>query len=106
MNDLYTAGATVLRLPLDDPPGSTEFIDRSATRRRLRGRRVPDVGVPGRQELALLFDGLDDTVEVNNANTGDLQKLAVAAWVRLNSLPGRRHAPRHRRGRQGCAALR
>lgn len=88
VQDLYDAGSVVLRLPLDDAPGATQFVDALGQRNgACSGAGCPTAGVPGRQELAVLFDGTNDTLAVDDANAGDVQHLTVAAWVKLNSLP-------------------
>ena len=87
VNDLYTAGATVLRCRWTIRPARPSSSTRSASTAapaRAPGARPRACRAAG---AGLLLTALDDTVEVNDANTGDLQKLAVAAWVRLNSLP-------------------
>jgi hypothetical protein len=88
VSDLYDAGTMALSLPLDDPPGSTEFADAlDQSTGTCTGDHCPTVGVPGRDNWALRFDGQDDYVKINEANTGDLQELTVAAWVKPLSLP-------------------
>ncbi len=97
VGDLYDAGTLALHMPLDDPPGSNEFADAlgqatgtcdpSPPMGGNEGGSCPTVGVPGRDNFALRFDGDDDYVEINEANTGDLQELTVAAWVKPLSLP-------------------
>jgi len=88
VNDLYDAGTTVLHLPLDDAPGAAEFADAlGQATGACTGAGCPTVGVAGRDNFALRFDGVDDVVEVANANTQDLQELTVAAWVKPLSLP-------------------
>ena len=73
---------------INDAPGATTFADALGQHNgACAGDECPTAGVPGRQELALLFDGVNDTVQVNDAGTGDLRKLTAAAWVRLKSLP-------------------
>jgi len=93
VKDLYDAGVTVLHMPLDDPPGSREFVDALGqaqgtchTEGDSAADRCPTVGVPGRDNFALRFDGVDDVVQVNEANTDPLQELTVATWVKPLSL--------------------
>ncbi len=88
--DAYEAGTVVLRLPLDDAPGSSEFVEALGQQNGScsSAATCPTAGVPGRDEMALLFDGQDDVVTVSDVDTGDVRELTVAAWVRLKALPG------------------
>ncbi len=86
--DLYEAGTLVLRLPLNDAPGASDFADTLGQHNgSCSGDTCPTAGVPGREEMALLFDGANDYVTINDANTADLQNLTIAAWVNLGSTP-------------------
>ncbi len=86
--DLYEAGTLALHWPLDDPPGTSDFRDTAGQNNgACSGDQCPIAGVQGRDGMALLFDGANDTIAVSDANTADIQNLTVAAWVRLNSLP-------------------
>jgi uncharacterized repeat protein (TIGR01451 family) len=88
--DAYEAGTVVLRLPLDDAPGSSEFVEALGQQNGScsSAATCPTAGVPGRDEMALLFDGDDDVVTVSDVDTEDVRELTVAAWVRLKALPG------------------
>ncbi len=62
---LYQADSMALHLPLDDPPGSTTFEDAARqSNGACTGDHCPTAGVPGRDNMALLFDGQNDYVEV------------------------------------------
>ncbi|MGD2146812.1 MAG: proprotein convertase P-domain-containing protein [Anaerolineae bacterium] len=62
---LYRADSLALHLTLDDPPGSTTFEDAAGkSDGSCTGDYCPTAGVPGRDNMALLFDGDDDYVEV------------------------------------------
>ncbi len=87
--DLYNAGIQVLHLPLNDAPGASDFVDATGQRNgSCSGAGCPTAGVPGRDEMALRFDGVDDVVTIREANTADLNTISLAAWVKLNSTPG------------------
>jgi len=88
ISDLYDAGTLVLRLPVNDAPGASDFADALGQHNgSCSGNTCPTAGVPGREEMALLFDGLDDYVTINEVGTADLDKLTIAAWVRPDSTP-------------------
>ncbi len=84
-SELYAAGTLVLHLPLNDPPGSSEFQDALDQHNgACSGSACPLAGLPGRDEMALLFDGTDDTVTVSNAGVAEIQEITLSAWARLN----------------------
>jgi subtilisin-like proprotein convertase family protein len=83
------SGIQALHLHLDDAPGTTHFEDTTGQNNAsCSGDACPVAGVPGRVNQGALFDGVDDVVAVEEANTGDLQTMTLAAWVRLDDLPG------------------
>jgi subtilisin-like proprotein convertase family protein/type II secretory pathway pseudopilin PulG len=87
--NLYESGTLVLHLPLDDPPGASDFIDAVGQHNgACDGANCPIAGVQGRAEMALRFDGTDDVVTVNDAGTADIQNISIAAWVRVSALGG------------------
>jgi len=94
---LYQAGTTMLRLPLDDPPGVRLFED-TLGQHDVRcgaeggsGDHCPTVGVAGRDNFALRFDGgadgAGDYVEAIEMASGELRALTIATWVKPLSLP-------------------
>jgi hypothetical protein len=88
ITDLYDAGRQVVHLPLNDAPGASDFADATGQHNgACSGGGCPTAGVPGRDEMALRFDGVDDVVTIENANTADLKDITLAAWVKLNSTP-------------------
>ena len=90
---LYEAGTLALHLPLNDPPGASDFIDILGEHNgACSGANCPTAGVQGRDEMALLFDGSDDQVVVRDSNTAGLQDITLATWVRLDNISGNNKA--------------
>ncbi len=69
--ELYQAGATGLHLPLDDAPGTSSFDNVAGMGNGLcawnstNGGTCPTAGVSGRLNQAVLFDGVNDNIQVN-----------------------------------------
>jgi len=85
---LYEAGAMALRLPLDDPPGATSFEELvNHNNGHCSGDGCPTAGVTGLNDQALLFDGQDDVVTVDDFDVGSPYELTLATWVKFKSLP-------------------
>ena len=80
-------------LHLDEVAGATTFEDSSGSQPPRDGvcddgaDQCPTAGELGQYGYALHFDGVNDTVTVDHANTDDPQALTIAAWVKPDTLP-------------------
>lgn len=80
-------------LHLDEEAGATTFEDSSGSQPPREGEcddgagQCPTAGETGRYASALQFDGVNDTVMVEEANHDDPQKLTVTAWINPDTLP-------------------
>ncbi|WP_407705884.1 LamG domain-containing protein [Streptomyces yaizuensis] len=73
--------------PLDEPAGATDVIGRAdVDAAALRGGAV--TGVKGMDGHALKLDGKDDYAVTTAPHLNNQRGFAVAAWVRLDSVPG------------------
>ena len=80
-------------LRLEEEAGATTFEDSSGEQPPREGEcaagQCPAAGEPGRYGYALHFDGANDVVKVEEANTNDPQVLTLATWVYPDTLPSR-----------------
>ena len=85
---VHEVDAPWVLLHLDQDEGATTFSDSSGydNHATCSGNACPEAGVSGKYSRAVEF-GAGDTATIEDAGTGDLRQLTVAAWVRLNSLP-------------------
>ena len=78
----------VLLMHLDEPPGSTAFLDASGHGNdgACSGAGCPAAGTPGRHGGALSFDGMDDMVQAGTTAfpTGNGDR-TLALWVKARS---------------------
>ena len=106
VQDLYEAGSTLLRLPLDDAPGATEFADALGQHDgACSGAACPPPACRAARKWRCALTAQTTPSPINDANTGDVQNLTLAAWVELNSPPSPDHALCHGGPRKGRAAL-
>ncbi len=75
-----------LNLHLDDPAGSTTFVDSADPRNDARcfGSQCPLAGNRGQVRESALFDGQDDRLVVNHSSSVDINPFAfsVGLWVK------------------------
>lgn len=92
--DIFKSTATALEMRFDEAPGSTTFTDISGNNlvASCSGTTCPLSGVPGRNNQALDFDGVDDflTLSSTGAETGlgGRDNWAVAMWVKPRNFRG------------------
>jgi len=86
-------GGIDLLLPLDESAGATSYLDLSGQARQASctGISCPTAGVPGKVGTALLFDGVDDSVDTNLHVDQSRDPVTVMAWVRPDSTSAGRH---------------
>lgn len=80
--DLYQSGITALYMPLDEPPGETNFENRMDPSHpgSCSGATCPVAGVGGRLNQSVLFDAAaQDRITV--PSFGNFNRTTVAAWV-------------------------
>jgi hypothetical protein len=82
--------APLLLLRLDETDGATVFRDDSGYGHNAScsGDTCPAAGHNGRFLNALHFDGVDDYAVVSQSGTDEIQIVTMAAWVKLDALPG------------------
>lgn len=94
---LYQSTSVGLDLTFDEPPGQDLFVDESgngfeATCAWL-AQSCPDSGIPGRNNQALRFDGVNDflTLSADSTSLGLYDSsFTVMAWVKADNLSGER----------------
>ncbi|MCB9154520.1 MAG: LamG domain-containing protein, partial [Caldilineae bacterium] len=89
---VYNGSLRGLELKLDEPPGQHLFEDTSGNNfsTSCSGATCPDSGIPGRSNQSLRFDGVDDYLTTEAADTLGLtdSSFTAMAWVKLDSLSG------------------
>jgi hypothetical protein len=90
VEQLYFNGLRVAYLTFDEPPGQTRFADASASNvtATCSGATCPDSGIPGRDNQALRFDGVDDYVDFAMPLDPTAQQFTAAAWFKLDNTDG------------------
>ncbi|MCP4538821.1 MAG: hypothetical protein GY832_16935, partial [Chloroflexi bacterium] len=88
VQDLYLSSLRVAYLTFDEPPGQDTFADATAygTVATCTDPHCPDSGIPGRDNQALRFDGIDDYVEFPHPLDPAAQLFTAAAWFKVNDL--------------------
>lgn len=93
ITDLYASNVEISRFKMDERPGATLFNDAlNLTVGSCSGTSCPTTGLPGRETVAVHFDGVNDYIEANDvspyvtaaANHPDIQEngLTVAGWFK------------------------
>lgn len=81
--DLYESSTRPLELRFDDPPASTRLHNTYGGNLHgsCSGATCPDTGLPGRDNQAARFDGVDDAVAVQLV-TDVTDNVSLATWVK------------------------
>ncbi len=81
--DLYESSTRPLELSFDDPPASERLHNTYGGNLHgsCSGATCPDTGLPGRDNQAARFDGVDDAVAVQLV-TDVTDNVSLAAWVK------------------------
>ncbi len=80
----FLTEALLAHFPLDETSGSS-FVDATGHGYDGSCTACPRLGVPGRSNNAVRFDGTNAIVVVNTINYGPGDQVSVAAWVRHDS---------------------
>ncbi|MCP4541339.1 MAG: LamG domain-containing protein, partial [Chloroflexi bacterium] len=88
VEDIYIASLRTAYLTFDEPPGQDSFEDATAyaTVATCSGANCPDSGIPGRDNQALRFDGIDDYVQFPQPLDSAAQLFTAAAWFKIDNL--------------------
>ncbi|MEM7030752.1 MAG: LamG-like jellyroll fold domain-containing protein, partial [Chloroflexota bacterium] len=92
VEDIYLASQRVAYLTFDEPPGQDSFADATAynTVGTCSAPNCPDSGIPGRDNQALRFDGVNDYVEFPLPLDATANQFTAAAWFKVNNLNSER----------------
>ena len=86
---LYRSTILALRLPLDDPPGTSAFTEAGVGRAEVGCvGHCPNAGLPGRIDQAATFDGASYLQMGNHPVNRLTSSFSVAAWIKPASLSG------------------
>jgi uncharacterized repeat protein (TIGR01451 family) len=88
IEELYLAALRMADLTFDEPPGQDTFEDATAydVVATCSGSHCPDSGIPGRDNQALRFDGVDDYVRFAQPLDPQTQAFTAATWFKINDL--------------------
>ena len=90
VNRLYQSAILTLRLPLDDPPGTSAFAEAGVGRAEAGCvGTCPNAGLPGRIDQAASFDGVRTYLQIAHGPANELtSSFSVAAWIKPDSVDG------------------
>jgi CSLREA domain-containing protein len=85
ISEEFLPDGSLLLLHLDDPVGSTTFVDASGNEHHgsCSGYSCPNAGIPGKLGTALGFDKVDDAITLGN--WFNLQSFSISMWIRPSS---------------------